>query len=152
MLNMHKISELVNGLFNKNNKEAYRCLQELEVASERDNSVYRFFDVFVDMLDNDNSYIRTRGLLLISANSKWDRDCKIDEIIDKYLKHVLDDKPVTSRQCIRALLRIAEFKPALIEVICATLKKANPEKYASNMRSLIYQDIYAALEKINNLL
>ena len=33
-----------------------------------------------EMLDSDNPYIRTRGLLLISANAKWDSDNKIDEI------------------------------------------------------------------------
>ena len=83
--------ELINGLFDKNDKVAYKCLKELLSASEKDNSVYQFFDTFAGMIDNENSYIRTRGLLLISANAKWDSDYKIDEIIDKYLRHIMDD-------------------------------------------------------------
>jgi len=79
------LGELVNGLFNKDDKAAYKCLKELVSASEKDNGVYQFFDTFADMIDSDNSYIRTRGLLLISANAKWDTDNKIDEIINKYL-------------------------------------------------------------------
>jgi len=148
---MSNISELVSGLFDKDNKAAYKSFQELEAASELDNSVYLFFDTFADMIDSDNSYVRTRGLLLISANAKWDEDNKIDEIIDKYLKHILDDKPITARQCINALPKIAEFKPDLAEVIITALRKANPERYASSMQPLVYKDICAALEKIGGL-
>ncbi len=43
-------------------------------------------DRLADMMDNDNSYIRTRGLTLIAYNAKWDKDNKIDEIIDKSWK------------------------------------------------------------------
>ena len=148
---MDRISGLITGLFNNDNKAAYKSLQELEAASELDNRVYQFFDTFVDMLDNDNSYIRTRGLLLISANAKWDVDFKIDEVIDKYLKHILDSKPITARQCIKTLPDIAQFKPELVEAIVAALKKANPERYASSMRPLVLKDIRTALEKINKL-
>ncbi len=144
-----RISELVSGLYDSNDKSAYKCLQELELISEKDSSVYSFFDTFVEMLDNSNSYIRTRGLLLISANAKWDSDYKIDEIIYKYLKHIMDDKPITARQCIKALPNIAKYKPDLIEIICNALKKANPERYASSMQSLVYNDIRATLKKID---
>ncbi len=35
------------------------------------------FDSFVEMLDHTNSYIRTRGIILIAANAKWDVDYKL---------------------------------------------------------------------------
>ena len=79
---MDDITRLVNGLFDKNHNIAYKHFKELESASGQDNRAYRFFDIFADMLDSDNAYIRTRGLFLISANAKWDEDNKIDEIID----------------------------------------------------------------------
>jgi hypothetical protein len=144
------ISELVNNLFNKDDKAAYKCMKELVSASEKDNSIYHFFDVFADMIDNDNSYIRTRGLLLISANAKWDTDYKIDEIIDKYLSHIVDDKPITARQCIKALPNIAKHKPDLINDIRIALNQANPQRYASSMQPLVYSDIRAALKLIND--
>ncbi|WP_312441038.1 hypothetical protein [Lacrimispora sp.] len=40
-------------------------------------------------------------ITLIAANAKWDRDNRIDEIIDELLRHVMDEKPVTARQCIK---------------------------------------------------
>ena len=146
---MENHTDLINGLFDNNNKAAYKCLKELLSASEESNCVYQFFDTFADMIDNDNSYIRTRGLLLISANAKWDTDFKIDEIIDKYLRHIMDDKPITARQCIKALPNIAKCKPDLVDDILSALNKANPQRYADSMQPLIYTDIREVLKAIN---
>ena len=53
-------------LFDKNNNVAYKALQELQKESEKTNSVYIYMDRLGDMLDSDNSYIRTRGLWTVS--------------------------------------------------------------------------------------
>ena len=95
---MSSIQELISGLRNKDNKYAYKCLKKMEYESENSNVVYSYFDTFEEMLDDVNSYIRTRGMILITANARWDKDFKIDEIIDKYLEHIMDDKPITARQ------------------------------------------------------
>lgn len=36
-----------------------------------------YMDKLADMMDSDNSYIRTRGLTLIAYNAKWDKYNKI---------------------------------------------------------------------------
>lgn len=105
------LQELVNGLRDKKDQYAYQCLKELESESERSDAVSLYFDSFASMLNDSNSYIRTRGIRLIAANAKWDKDCKIDEIIDSYLNHIMDDKPITARQTIKALPAIAQYKP-----------------------------------------
>ena len=148
---MDDISELINGLFDKDDKAAYKCLKELLSISEKGSGVYQFFDTFAEMIDNENSYVRTRGLLLISANAKWDTDYKIDEIIDKYLSRIMDDKPITARQCIKALPTIAEYKPDLTDDILTALRKANPQRYASSMQPLVNNDIRAAIKTISDL-
>ncbi len=94
---MSNIQDLVDGLMNKDDKHAYQCLKRLEDESNLSDDVYPFFDIFVEMLNNRNSYIRTRGMLLIAANAKWDTDNKIDEIINEYLKPILDEKPITAK-------------------------------------------------------
>lgn len=103
------------------------------------------------MLDSDNSYIRTRGLLLIAANAKWDADNKIDVIIDKYLKCLINEKPITARQCIKALPSIAKHKPDLKNDIENALRYMNPSKYKESMCTLVMKDIQKALEEIQNL-
>ena len=62
-----------------------------------------------------------------------------------------DGKPITARQCIKALPNIAKFKPDLIDDIHAALNSANPQRYADSMQSLVYNDIRAALKTINAL-
>lgn len=105
-------------------------------------------DKLGDMLDSDYSYIRTRGLTLIAYNSKWDKDYKVDEVIDKYLKHITDVKPITARQCVKLLPIIAKNKPELKNDIVAALKNANNSGYADSMRQLVYKDIQKAIAKI----
>lgn len=147
---MNDIQELVSGLKDKNDKYAYQCLKQLELESLNTDAVYSYFDLFSAMLDDPNSYIRTRGILLIAANAKWDSDYKIDEIIDRLLKHIMDDKPITARQCIKSLPTIAKHKPDLKDDICNALRTANPQIYKSSMQSLIYKDIQDALNAISN--
>lgn len=142
------IETLFERLFDKNNSTAYAALQALQKESERSDKVYPYMDKLGDMLDSDNSYIRTRGLTLIAYNSKWDKDYKVDEIIDKYLKHICDIKPITARQCIKLLPIIAKNKSELKNDIVTALKKANISGYADSMRQLVYKDIQKAIAEI----
>ena len=142
------IAETFELLFDKNNNAAYKALQELQKQCEETDCVYPYMDRLSDMLDSDNSYIRTRGLTLLAYNAKWDKDYKIDEVIDKYLKHITDVKPITARQCIKLLPIIAKHKPELKSDILSTLHKADISIYEDSMQSLVYKDIQKTLEII----
>ena len=145
------IAETFELLFDKNNNVAYKALQLLQKESEERNCVYPYMHRLSDMLDSENSYIRTRGLTLLAYNAKWDKDNKIDEIIDKYLKHITDIKPITARQCIKLLSIIAEYKPELKNDILSALHKANISIYGDSMQSLVHKDIQKVLNEIQNL-
>ena len=95
--------------------------------------------------------IRTRVLTLIAYNARWDRDNKIDEIIDGYLKHITDVKPITARQCIKLLPMIAKDKPELRNDICSALERADISFYDDSMQPLVYKDIQKALKEIQKL-
>lgn len=145
------IGETFELLFDKNNNVAYKALQELHKESEETDCVYPFIDRLSDMLDSDNSYIRTRGLTLLAYNAKWDKEYKVDEIIDEYLKHITDVKPITARQCIKLLPIIAKHKPELKNDILSALNKANISIYDYSMQPLVYKDIQKALKEIKKL-
>ncbi|MDC7287347.1 SufBD protein [Blautia schinkii] len=138
-------------LFDKNNKVAYKALQELQKESEETDHGYPYMDRLSDMLNSDNSYIRTRGIILIAYNAKWDKDYKIDEVIDDYLKHITDVKPITARQCIELLPVIAENKLELKNDILSALQKADISFYDDSMQPLVYKDIQKALKEIQKL-
>ena len=138
-------------LFDKNNNTAYKALQMLQKECEKSDKVYCYMDKLADMIDSDNSYIRTRGLTLIAYNARWDKDNKIDEIIDGYLKHITDVKPITARQCIKLLPMIAKDKPELRNDICSALERADISFYDDSMQPLVYKDIQKALKEIEKL-
>lgn len=135
------IAETFELLFDKNNNTAYKALQELQKESEKTDCVYLYMDRLSNMLDSDNSYIRTRGLTLLAYNAKWDKDYKIDEIIDGYLKHITDVKPITAWQCIKLLPIIAKYKLELKDDILSALHKADISGYDNSMQPLVYKDI-----------
>lgn len=142
------IAETFELLLEKNNNIAYKALQVLQQESEETDSVYFYMDRLSDMLESEHSYIRTRGLILIAYNAKWDKDYKIDEMIDRYLKHITDEKPITARQCIKMLPLIAKYKPKLRQDILFALRNANISIYPDSMQPLVYKDIQAAMKKI----
>ena len=148
---MDHILELVCGLKDKNDKYAYQCLKQLESDSLISDAVYSYFDSFAELINNPNSYLRTRGIILIAANAKWDRDNRIDEIIDQLLKHVEDEKPITARQCIKVLPLVAQYKPDLADDISMALRNANIQMYKDSMQPLVYKDIEEALKRIDKL-
>ena len=102
------IEETFALLSHKDNKVAYTALKKLQADSENSTAVYPFMDRLGEMLDSGNSYLRTRALTLLAYNARWDTDYKIDEVIDRYLTHITDPKPITARQCIQLLPMLAK--------------------------------------------
>ena len=137
-------------LSDKDNNTAYKALQVLQDLSDKTDAVYPYMDQLGDMMDSDHSYIRTRALTLIAYNAKWDQDYKIDEMIDRYLQHIMDEKPITARQCIKLLPMISKSKPDLAEGITAALNRADVSRYAGSMQPLVYKDIQKALKEIKS--
>lgn len=148
---MNNLAFLINSLFDKNNTVACGAMKTLDEFSEQSDEVYRYMDTFTEMLKSGNSYVRNRGLILIAANAKWDMDFKIDEIIDDYLKHITDPKPITARQCIASLPKIAKSKPDLRADILKALKSADVSHYPDSMRSLVFKDIQNAMREVERL-
>ena len=134
-------------LYSKNNTEAYEALKELQKMSSESDEVYAHLDEFISMLNSDNSYLRSRGMMLIAANAKWDHGKKIDTIIDSSLQHITDIKPVTARLCIKTLPELAASKPEWKNKIISALQNADLSEYKDSMRPLIRSDIETVLEK-----
>ena len=62
-------------------------------------------------------------------------------IISDYQAHITDEKPITARQCIKALAQIGTAKPQYIPKILSCLETAELSKYKDTMRPLIEKDI-----------
>lgn len=99
------------------------------------------------MNNQDNSYIRTRGLRLIAYNSKWDINNQVNDIIQQWLKHIEDEKPITARQCIKDTIIVARNKPELIDEILEALEEFHII-YDESMQNLVYKDRQKAIHHI----
>ena len=74
-----------------------------------------------------------------------------DALLDEFLSHVTDVKPITARQCVAALPEIAEAKPELVPRIRTALEQTGLSGYPDSMQPLILKDIVAVLKKISTL-
>lgn len=143
-----EIRKQIDMLICSDNKQAYNALKELIAISMQCSALYPYFDTFVEMMNNqENSYIRTRGLRLIAYQSKWDTNDQVNSIIEEWLNHMEDEKPITARQCIKDSVVIAKHKPELIGRILDRLSKINCI-YEDSMQSLIYKDRQNAIRQI----
>ena len=145
---METVTEWVEGLRDRDNQHAYECLKHLLSLCEHANDAYAYFDTFADMMRSDHSYIRTRGVLMVAACARWDEDNKLDEVLDEYLKHVEDVKPISARQCIQTLPNIARYKPDLAQDMIDALHRVNVLRYPITMQSLLNQDVANALHML----
>ena len=72
---------------------------------------------------------------------------QIPEVIFDFLTHITDEKPITARQCIKALAQVGTAKPQYIPIILSALHSADLSKYKDSMRPLIEKDM-AETERI----
>lgn len=142
------MNELIKELYDKDDKAAYKKLQELELEISESNKLYKFFDEILEMLDDDKSFVRVRGFRLICALAKWDEENLIEKNIDKILDELDDEKATAVRQCLDKLSLIIMYKPKLEEKIEKKLKGLDLSKYKETMKPLIEKDI----EKIMKIL
>ncbi len=147
-LSAEDLPQLVALLNKKDDKLRYPAFLLLKSRSQCANDVYPFFDVFADKLRSDNSYQRSIGLMLMAQNAKWDTLGKLDTAMDDYLNCVNDEKPITVRQCIQALLNIIPYKKNLHNQIAKALMNIDIVALRPTMRKLVLMDILQVLLQI----
>ncbi len=139
------VAQLVGWLTLKDDNARYNALLLLQCRSSFAGDVYTFWDVFRAKLKSDNSYQRSIGLMLIADNAKWDSVGKMEATLEDYLALLKDEKPVTVRQCIQGLSRIALYKPDLGAKIADRLVAFDIAGQRETMRKSILLDILNTL-------
>lgn len=132
--------DIIAGLQNKNNTEAYQLLLLLEKGSAESNALYGNFEDFVGLLKCKSSFVRTRGFRLACAQARWDVEEKLEAHFDLLLAALDDDKPTAVRQRLSALRGVILNKPQLNERIEEKLDKLDLSKFKDSMHPLIERD------------
>lgn len=142
---------IVAKLTAKDDKYACAIADMIIEESMETDEWYEYFDDFATLLNHPKSLVRNRVLYILAANAQWDEENRFDSIISDYLAHITDEKPITARQCIKALAQVGEAKPQYIPKILSCLREADLTKYKDSMRSLIERDIRETEGKLTNL-
>ena len=116
------MNELICGIKNKNNKEAYEYVKEIIAQSADCNKYLNNIPDFLALLDDGNSYVRTRAFCLISAQAKWADNGELENAFSKMKKLLNDEKPTVVRQCLAALHEVLYYRPEMKEPVKEALK------------------------------
>ncbi len=147
-ISLDDLELLVEWLKEKDDTLRYAAFQLLVLASAKDDSVYSYWETFAGMLQDENSYQRSLGLMLISENIRWDSSNKFQAICSEYLKHCDDEKFITSRQCIQGLNKIVKHSDRYNAHITDMLLGIDLNKRKDSQKGLLLLDIVEALGQI----
>lgn len=147
-LDKDDLPQLIGWLSEKDDKIRYQAFLLLQSRSAYFDDVYPYWQEFAKKLDSENSYQRSIGVMLIAESARWDRENKLDDIMDKYFTILNDEKPITIRQCIQSLGRIVPYKAHLHMEIAHKLMSINITEIRETMRKLILLDILSVLSAI----
>ena len=125
----------------KDDRYACAFADQIITESQQTDAWYEYFDDFASLLDYPKSLVRNRVLYILAANAQWDEENRFDSILPDFLAHITDEKPITARQCIKALAQVGQAKPQYIPRILSCLRDADLSKYKDSMRPLIEKDI-----------
>ena len=135
------IENMIANLTAKDDKYACAFADKIISESQETDEWYEYFDDFASLLNHPKSFVRNRVLYILAANAQWDEESRFDLIIADFLAHITDEKPITARQCIKALAQVGSAKPQYVPVILSCLRNADLSKYKDSMRPLIEKDI-----------
>ncbi len=138
---------IIANLTTKDDKYACAFADKIVSESQETDEWYEYFDDFASLLDHPKSLVRNRVLYILAANAQWDGENRFDKIISDFLTNITDEKPITARQCVKALAQVGLAKPQYIPRILSCLRGADLSKYKDSMRPLIEKDM-AETEKI----
>ena len=142
---------IIEKLTAKEDKYAWAFAEKIISESKLTDEWYEYLDLFSSLLDHTKSLVRNRAINILAANAQWDDDNKFDQIMPKLLECVTDEKPITARQCIKALAQIGTAKPQYIPQILLCFSNANLSKYKDSMRLLIEKDMEETIGILENI-
>ena len=141
---------IITGLTAKDDKYACALADKIISESRDTDEWYAYFDTFAELLDHPKSLVRNRAIYILAANDQCDEENRFNSILPDFLTHITDEKPITARQCIKALSQVGLAKPQHIPRILLALQDANLSKYTDSMRPLIERDIAETEKALTN--
>jgi len=144
------IDIFMNQLNSKEDSERYNALQELLRITEKKVMWFsQYKDELIEKLNDQNSYQRSIGAMLLCNLAKNDDGKKeYEDILDHLLPLIDDEKFITQRQCIQNIWKIAVVDEACKEAIVSRLQSEFSNCIGKKHCNLLRIDIISSLANI----
>ena len=139
------IADLVDLLDEKADDVRYQALLLLTARAERFPDVLPHWSRFVVKLTSGNSYQRSIGVMMLAANARWADAGAVSACLPGCFALLSDEKPITARQAIQALGKIARDAPSAAPQIAQALMGMDILAARETMRKLLLLDACRAL-------
>lgn len=127
------------------------AVRSLIYASREGDSVYHHYPELLRLLSSGNETTRTRVILLLAHNAKWDSDGLLDRALEEYLSHLYDEGNETAEHLIRSLVWIAREKPYLKDRFISELENYRLGKISEANRSVIEANLKDTLNQLRKI-
>ena len=135
------IPVLIDLLKEKEDNLRYPAFLLLKQRSVISRDIYPYWSIFCDKIANENSYQRSIGIMLIAENVRWDKECRLDDILEEYLSHTEDEKFITSRQTIQSIKIWIKKRPDLSQLVYDRLSSIKVDSLKETQKKLLLIDI-----------
>jgi hypothetical protein len=145
------IQDQIEQLESKIDSERYVALQYiLKLTDEKVGWFEDYIGVFVNKLEDKNSYQRTIGMLILCNLAKNETEKQeYKKILSKIMKLINDEKFITERQYIQNVWKIAVENDEYKDLIIKQMEEEFVQCVEKKHYNLIRQDIIQCLKAIN---
>lgn len=106
------LSEVMKGISSGEPRVKYGCAKVLRAVSGTNPEVlYRKWNFFADMLDNDNTFLKSDAAFIIANLTKVDSKGKFENLFNTFFRLIDDESMVTAANVVKVSGLIAKTKP-----------------------------------------
>ncbi len=144
-----EVKDYIDNLSSIDDTIRYAALQAiLKMTDDKVDWVYDVWNDLLVKLDDENSYQRSIGILVLCNLAKSDYEHRMERCIQHLLAHTRDEKFITSRQCIQNIWKVAASNNCAREVILNHLVEQFAECAGENHYNLIRLDIIQSIRHL----
>jgi hypothetical protein len=145
-----EVTKRINDLSSTDDQTRLKALQTLLKMTETPvDWVYEVWDLLLEKLENENSYQRSIGIMLLCNLAKSDRENRLQYSLDRLLAHTKDEKFITSRQCIQNIWKVAAANKSNRGKVLSHLEMRFLQCEQEKHYNLIRQDIVQSMVFLN---
>ncbi len=145
------ISLLIEGINEESARLKYGCLNTLIIVGKiNPDSLYQYFDFFVDQLESPHGIIKLAAIKSIGALTSVDKDNRFEKIAEKYFALTFDPDMTPGATIAKETPNIIKSKPHLTPMILEHLLSVTKHTYKSiECKNILIGHIINALDKIH---